>query len=146
MKYACRHSYTSPPPPHFCTEVRWFLWFWMGSLLRSQGTSWSPSNLSHWNDQALREQYQAVQCDTRLAWIHSGWTQFVSQPVWCFLSDYSSISKQTTISFSPSHITAFETRWGHWIFSNWPNPSSRTMALWSTQPLREMSITNLPGG
>jgi hypothetical protein len=26
------------------------------------------------------------------------------------------------------------------------NPSSRTMALWSTQPLTEMSTTNLPGG
>jgi hypothetical protein len=31
-------------------------------------------------------------------------------------------------------------------FSNWPNPSSRTMALWSTQPLTEMSTINLPGG
>jgi hypothetical protein len=24
----------------------------------------------------------------------------------------------------------FESRWGHWIFFNWYNPSSRTMALW----------------
>jgi hypothetical protein len=31
-------------------------------------------------------------------------------------------------------------------FSNWPNPSSRTMALGSTQPLTEMSTKNLPGG
>jgi hypothetical protein len=32
-----------------------------------------------------------------------------------------------------------------WIFFfNWPNPSSRTMALGSTQPLTEMSIRNLP--
>jgi hypothetical protein len=31
-----------------------------------------------------------------------------------------------------------------WIFS--PNPSSRTMALGSTQPLTEMSIRNIPGG
>jgi hypothetical protein len=29
-------------------------------------------------------------------------------------------------------------------FSNWRNPSSRTMALGSTQPLREMSTRNLP--
>jgi hypothetical protein len=29
--------------------------------------------------------------------------------------------------------------------SNWPNPSSRTMALGSTQPLREMSIRNILG-
>jgi hypothetical protein len=31
-------------------------------------------------------------------------------------------------------------------FFNFPNPSSRTMALESTQPLREMSTGNLPGG
>jgi hypothetical protein len=33
-----------------------------------------------------------------------------------------------------------------WIFFNSPNPSSCTMALGSTQPLTEMSTTNLPGG
>jgi hypothetical protein len=32
------------------------------------------------------------------------------------------------------------------IFFNWHNPSSRTMALGSTQPLTEMSTRNLPGG
>jgi hypothetical protein len=31
-------------------------------------------------------------------------------------------------------------------FFNWPNPSSCTMVLGSTQPLSEMSIRNLPGG
>jgi hypothetical protein len=31
-------------------------------------------------------------------------------------------------------------------FFNLPNPSSRTMALESTQPLTEMSTRNLPGG
>jgi hypothetical protein len=31
-------------------------------------------------------------------------------------------------------------------FFNLPNPSSRTMALGSTQPLSEMSTRNLPGG
>jgi hypothetical protein len=31
-------------------------------------------------------------------------------------------------------------------FLNLPNPSGRTMALWSTQPLTEMSTRNLPGG
>jgi hypothetical protein len=30
-------------------------------------------------------------------------------------------------------------------FLNWPNPSGRTMALESTQPLTEMSTRNLPG-
>jgi hypothetical protein len=31
-----------------------------------------------------------------------------------------------------------------WFF-NWPNPSSRTMALGSTQPLTEISTRNIPG-
>jgi hypothetical protein len=31
-------------------------------------------------------------------------------------------------------------------FLNLPNPSSRSMALGSTQPLTEMSTRNLPGG
>jgi hypothetical protein len=31
-------------------------------------------------------------------------------------------------------------------FFNLPNPSSRTMALGSTQPLTETSTANLPGG
>jgi hypothetical protein len=31
-------------------------------------------------------------------------------------------------------------------FYNLPNPSSRTMALGSTQPPTEMSTRNLPGG
>jgi hypothetical protein len=31
-------------------------------------------------------------------------------------------------------------------FFNWPNPSSRTMALGSTQPLTEMSTRKIPGG
>jgi hypothetical protein len=30
-----------------------------------------------------------------------------------------------------------------WIFSNLPDPSGRTMALGSTQPLTEMSTRNL---
>jgi hypothetical protein len=31
-------------------------------------------------------------------------------------------------------------------FFNWPNPSSRTMSLGSTQSLTEMSTSNRPGG
>jgi hypothetical protein len=38
----------------------------------------------------------------------------------------------------------FESRWSG--FFNWPNPSSRTLALGSTQPLPEMSTRKLPGG
>jgi hypothetical protein len=33
-----------------------------------------------------------------------------------------------------------------WIFFDLPTPSSRTMALESTQRLTEMSVRNLPGG
>jgi hypothetical protein len=33
-----------------------------------------------------------------------------------------------------------------WIIFNLPNPSSRTMALGSTQPLTEMSTRSFPGG
>jgi hypothetical protein len=33
-----------------------------------------------------------------------------------------------------------------WILFNWPNPSSRTMALGSTQPITEMSTRKIPGG
>jgi hypothetical protein len=33
-----------------------------------------------------------------------------------------------------------------WIIFYWPNHSSCTMALGSTQPLTEMSTSNLPGG
>jgi hypothetical protein len=36
-------------------------------------------------------------------------------------------------------------QWGHWIF-NWPNSSSRTTDLRSTQPIIEMSTRNLTGG
>jgi hypothetical protein len=31
-------------------------------------------------------------------------------------------------------------------FFSWPNPSSRSMALGSIQPLTEISTRNLPGG
>jgi hypothetical protein len=37
----------------------------------------------------------------------------------------------------------FKSRWGYWIFFNWPNPSGRTMALVSTQRLTEMSTRNI---
>jgi hypothetical protein len=38
----------------------------------------------------------------------------------------------------------FESRWVD--FFNWPNPTSLTMTLGSTQPLTEMSTKNIPGG
>jgi hypothetical protein len=38
-----------------------------------------------------------------------------------------------------------DSRWCHWIFQ-WHNPSDRTMALGSTQPLVKISTRNIPGG
>jgi hypothetical protein len=39
----------------------------------------------------------------------------------------------------------FDSGWCQWIF-HWPNPSGRTMALGSTQPLTEMSTRNISWG
>jgi len=39
----------------------------------------------------------------------------------------------------------FDSRWCHWIF-HWHNPSGRTVALGSTQPLTEMSTRNVSWG
>jgi hypothetical protein len=39
----------------------------------------------------------------------------------------------------------FDSRWCHWIF-HLHNPSGRTMALQSTQPLTEMSTRNISWG
>jgi hypothetical protein len=35
--------------------------------------------------------------------------------------------------------------WCYRSFFDWPDPSSRTVALGSTQPLTEMSTRNIPG-
>jgi len=40
----------------------------------------------------------------------------------------------------------FDPRWCHWNFSLAKNPSDHTMALGSTQPLTEMSTTNISWG
>jgi hypothetical protein len=42
-----------------------------------------------------------------------------------------------------AELTIVEPTFG---FFNWPNPSSRTMAMGSNQPLIEMSTSNFPGG
>jgi hypothetical protein len=47
------------------------------------------------------------------------------------------VISRKVVSSSPDEIIGF---------FNWPNPSSRTMVLGSTQPLTEMSTRNLPGG
>jgi coenzyme F420-reducing hydrogenase delta subunit len=52
-----------------------------------------------------------------------------------------------TIMWEPRRITALWTSTACYRDSfTLPNPSSRTMALGSTQPLTEMSTSNLPGG
>jgi hypothetical protein len=40
----------------------------------------------------------------------------------------------------------FDPSWCHWNFSLTKNPSDRTMALGSTQPLTEMSTRNISWG
>jgi hypothetical protein len=52
-----------------------------------------------------------------------------------WLSHYA-ISRKVAGSF-PGEVTGF---------FNWPDPSSSTMILGSTQPLTEMTTRNLPGG
>jgi hypothetical protein len=47
-------------------------------------------------------------------------------------------TNRKVVGSSPDEVIGF--------FFNWRNPSSRTMALGSTQPLTEMSTRNLPGG
>jgi hypothetical protein len=42
-------------------------------------------------------------------------------------------------------VRKFDSRLGHWVF-NWPNASSSTMVLGSTQPPTEMSTANLHAG
>jgi hypothetical protein len=45
-----------------------------------------------------------------------------------------------------SGVTKIEMRATDFSHTRLPNPSSRTMALGSTQPLTEMSTRTLPGG
>jgi hypothetical protein len=48
------------------------------------------------------------------------------------------LKKKNLLCYKPES-RRFDSRWDHWIFFNWPNPSSRNMTLGSTQPLTEMS-------
>jgi hypothetical protein len=71
-----------------------------------------------------------------------------------------SILKSTSSEWLLCFPHTLQSIWGHAYFvealcykpegrgfeSRWPNPSSRTMALRSTQPLTEMGTRNLPGG
>jgi hypothetical protein len=66
----------------------------------------------------------------------------------------------TVASVAPGHAVAqlvealsykpaghgFDSRWCQWIFFYWHNPSGRTVALGSTQPLTEMSTRNISWG
>jgi hypothetical protein len=56
---------------------------------------------------------------------------------------YATILGRGTLCYKPEG-RRFESRM-RCIF-NFSNPSSRTVALWSTQPLTEMSTRNLPVG
>jgi hypothetical protein len=65
------------------------------------------------------------------------------------------IKSSKSLAFKRHTVTMLQARRSRnrvpmrWIFSNLPNPSGRTMALGSTQPLIEMSTRNpkkKPGG
>jgi hypothetical protein len=64
-----------------------------------------------------------------------GGTQFQLHKIWCSWLRHYATSWKVTGSI-PDVIGFF----------NLPNPSSRNMALGSTQPLTEKSTRNLPGG
>jgi hypothetical protein len=64
----------------------------------------------------------------------------IDNPASCGLGAYGSVVGWGTIvqaGLIPDEVIGF---------FNWPNPSSCTMALRSTQPLTEMSTRNFPGG
>jgi hypothetical protein len=71
---------------------------------------------------------------------YSHWTTDMD-PYWCDLSycilTWNFLPQVGVYSSIPDEVIGF---------FYWPNPSSRTMALGSTQPLTEMSTRNLPGG
>jgi hypothetical protein len=52
--------------------------------------------------------------------------------------------KPSALSYKPEG-RELDSRWCHWTFY-WPNPSSCTLALGSTQPLTDMSTRNPPEG
>ena len=62
----------------------------------------------------------------------------------CFCSLYFCSQLVEALCYK-SEGRGFDSRWCHWNFS-WHNPSGRTMALGSTQPLTEMSTRNISWG
>jgi hypothetical protein len=80
---------------------------------------------------------------------------YTSTPPYAFMAY--SLSTGTTLPFTILHqLLSFRTKNKLPVFLftihlfkrlfNSPNPSSRNITLESTQPIREMSIRNLPGG
>jgi hypothetical protein len=67
------------------------------------------------------------------------------RPLWtlaAFSFSYSVVGRGTMLQAGRSPVRVPD----EVHFFNLPNPSSRIMALGSTQPLTEMSTRNLPGG
>jgi hypothetical protein len=73
-----------------------------------------------------------------LKWGRSGLLPYVL----CATCRYSVVGSGTMLQAGRSRGLFL---WDHWIF-NWPNPSSRTVALRLTQPLTEMNTRELPWG
>jgi hypothetical protein len=70
------------------------------------------------------------------------------KPTWCYRQEDYDLNIHSRAEGGGTMLQAGRSRVRvlmRWIFFNWPNPSSRTMAQGSTQPLAEVSTRNLPG-
>jgi hypothetical protein len=74
--------------------------------------------------------------NSKIILFSSKWVGPRGSVVW--LRDYATSLK--VAGSSPDEVDFF------FFFSSWPNPSSRTMVLVSTQSLTKMSTRNFPGG
>jgi hypothetical protein len=92
--------------------------------------------------------------DSRISWqniyTHKPLKNITSPTAWKNLQPNESYNNTTAVAYLVEALCykpecrGFESRWSG--FFNWPNSSSRTLTLGSTQPLSEMSSRNLPGG
>jgi hypothetical protein len=120
---------------------------------RTQGPRQSSPKRSRYTDWALRKEYTRYICPGFV--IDGTCTLFLSG----FVTKFIHFSWQSSQHNCSAGARGRVVGWGTMLqagtspvrvpdevdFFNWPNPSSRTMALGSTQPLTEMSTRNLPG-
>jgi hypothetical protein len=88
-----------------------------------------------WKEENVLTAWAAVSFPRRTL-VHAVMCLFNSLPFSCSLLKHYATNRKVAGSNRDEVIEFF----------NWPNPSSRNMALGSTQPLTEMSTWNIPGG